>query len=349
MALRSKNSNRKASSAVMSKEEFRKQYNENFPRYERLAINLQQALKAFLAENAIPYLDVLYRVKDVDSAYEKVSRKEFDTPFEQIEDWSGLRVICYYPSDVNKICEIIKQEFDIISQEDTAKRLALKEFGYRSTHFILKVKSSWMLPPNYRGLENFKAEVQVRTILMHAWAEVEHKLQYKSTEQVPEQFQRKLYLLSAKFEEADGQFEELRDGITKYRVELRENITEAQAFQNQDLNLDTLGAFLNAALPEREDDKAAVSDVFSELAENKVSMADIVSGFEIAKDYVNVVEKSWRESAIDKSQSLTQVGALRAILEITNAQYRKFRNTENDESDWGKGIKESRKLLKGQA
>jgi putative GTP pyrophosphokinase len=329
----------KIASSIISREEFQQQYNQRRPAYERLATNLQQALKSFLSEQGVPYLDVLFRVKDANSAYEKISRKEYEHPFEDIEDWSGLRIICYYPDDVAEICSILEKEFDVQTQEDTATRLAPHEFGYRSTHLILTVKDAWMSTPNYRGLGNFKAEVQVRTILMHAWAEIEHKLQYKSTEQVPEQFQRKLYRLSAKFEEADEQFDELRKGIAEYRVTVREIVTDdINAFRTQELNLDTLEAFLSAALPERE--RSHVGDVLDELRQANVTMEDVVASFEFAKNGLPILEDSWRSDndGMFKDDSLTQVGALRAIIEISKAG----QNIPSDyvqSKRWGSGVK----------
>lgn len=308
----------KNTSSIISREEFQQQYNQRHPGYERLATNLQQALKSFLSEQGVPYLDVLFRVKDADSAYEKISRKEYEHPFEDIEDWSGLRIICYYPDDVAEICTILEKEFDVQTQEDTATRLAPHEFGYRSTHLILTVKDAWMSTPNYRGLAGFKAEVQIRTILMHAWAEIEHKLQYKSTEQVPEQFQRKLYRLSAKFEEADEQFDELRKGIAEYRATVREIVADdISAFRTQELNLDTLEAFLNAALAERE--KTYAGDLLDELIKADVTMADLVTAFAFAKDGLPILEEAWRSSgnSMFRNKHLTQVGALRAIIDIS--------------------------------
>jgi putative GTP pyrophosphokinase len=309
---------RKITSFIISREDFQQQYNQRRPAYERLATNLQQALKSFLSEQGVPYLDVLFRIKDADSAYEKISRKEYEHPFEDIEDWSGLRIICYYPDDVNEICSILEKEFDVQTQEDTATRLAPHEFGYRSTHLIMTVKDAWMSTPNYRGLGGFKAEVQVRTILMHAWAEIEHKLQYKSTEQVPEQFQRKLYRLSAKFEEADEQFDELRKGIAEYRATVREIVTDDMSvFRTQELNLDTLEAFLNAALPGR--DSSYIGDVLDELVKSNVTMADVVAAFEFAKDGLPILEEIWRsnDNGQFRDKSLAQTGALRAIMELS--------------------------------
>jgi putative GTP pyrophosphokinase len=309
----------------LSIEAFRQQYAKCRSDYERLAINLQQALKTFLDKRQVPYLDVLYRIKDSDSAYEKATRKGYLDPFAAIEDWCGIRIICYYPSDVDQICTIIREELDVQTQEDTANRLASHEFGYRSTHLVLTVKESWMATPNYRGLEKLKAEVQVRTILMHAWAEVEHKLQYKSAEQVPDQFRRKLYRLSAKFEEADEQFEELRIGIAHYRKSIKEKATTPLDFRNQELNLDTLVAFLNAAFPDRiraNDSEYSVYSagiILQELTDCGMDMKDVVDTYELAKDTLKPREEAVFGPA--STSTFAQSGAFRSIMEAGSDVY----------------------------
>lgn len=328
---------------VITQEEFRQQYNERKPHYERLAANLQEVLKSFLAEKSIPYLEVLARVKDVDSAYEKISRKEYDKPFEQIEDWCGLRVICYYPSDIDRIGDMLGEEFDIRTQEDTAKRLASHEFGYRSTHFILTIKPEWSAAPNYRLLQGYKAEVQVRTILMHAWAEIEHKLSYKSAEQVPDQFRRKLFRLSAKFEEADEQFEELRNGIKEYRASIIREVTDAPAFSTQDLNLDTLQLFLNVAFPERDPATSeGLSQLLTEIIKFKFTMQDIVDAY-------NDLKLASPNQIIPPelvSATFNQAGALRGVMDIALDKYfNSRRRTMSADSEWVAKINEGRVLL----
>ncbi|TGE29719.1 GTP pyrophosphokinase [Hymenobacter metallicola] len=331
---------------VITQEEFYRQYDELRPDYERLGINMQQAIKSFLGEKKIPYLDVLYRVKDAASAYEKITRKNYNSPFEQIEDWCGLRVICYYPSDVDRICEIFTTEFDVKTQEDTASRLAPHEFGYRSTHFILTIKESWLKPPNYRGLENLKVEVQVRTILMHAWAEIEHKLAYKSTEQVPDQFKRQLYRLSAKFEEADEQFETLRYGLQEYRETLANQVGEAEPFPEQEFNLDVLKIFIDKHFPHhKRSNVLSVSDVFNELLTLGLGMKEIQEAYSIGIESLPKLEARWVREAPQHRTRLAQVGAFRMVMEVGNDAYFKLRLRGREGTDWVQSVIEEREEL----
>jgi putative GTP pyrophosphokinase len=176
------------------------QYSKAKHNYEKLGVNLVQALELFLKERDINVLSINYRVKDDLSFVEKIDRKHYANPFDEIEDICGIRIICYYQSDVEKISEVLRQEFMVIENQDKETLLKADQFGYRSTHFIVKIKKEWNKAPNYRGLENLKAEIQIRTVLMHAWAEIEHKLVYKNANQVPSQFRRKLSRISAKLE-----------------------------------------------------------------------------------------------------------------------------------------------------
>lgn len=273
-----------------SEKEIEKKYNTLKKSYERLGKNLVDAIKSFLYENEIPYLEVYSRVKDFNSFYEKIGRKNYENPFDQIEDICGIRIICYYLKDIDRIQKIIKKEFSILDSENKSEALGLKEFAYRSFHNIIKIKDSWCETPNYRGLNKLKAEIQTRTILMHAWAEIEHKLNYKSDAQVPKDFQRKLFRLSAKFEEADEQFEELKTGISNYRKRIDNKTKSSSNFDlSQDFNIDSYDAFLNFHFPNNEYDESRVNMSFEEMVEKGFTFKDIEPIIEKIKPHIKEI------------------------------------------------------------
>ena len=257
--------------------------------YERLGKNIVEALKTFLYDNGISYLEIYHRIKELDSFCEKIERKDYKKPFEEIEDICGVRIICYYASDIEKINKIIKKEFEILEQQDKSDLLGLKEFAYRSQHFIVKINKAWNAAPTYRGLEDLKAEIQVRTILMHAWAEIEHKLNYKSDSQVPEKFQRKLFRLSAKFEESDEQFDELRNGIEMYKREVTKKLLKAKKFDtSQDFNIETYKAFLKFYFPEDNIESRPISISFEQYAQNNI-------GFDVLENSIQIMQPHFAE------------------------------------------------------
>lgn len=326
-------------------DELLSKYKEMAPVYERLGVNLCAAIQTFLDDKQVPFLDISSRVKSFESALEKVSRKHYSSPFGDIEDWCGVRVICYYPSDVQRIGGVLREEFDIEAEEDTAHRLKAHEFGYRSTHFVLKVKDSWLKAPQYRGLAAIKAEVQVRTILMHAWAEIEHKLAYKSAEQVPDMFRRRLYRLSAKFEEADEQFEDLRRDLAKYRDVVRENANDGlDTFRNKDIDLDTFQVLLDTAFPDRVRSSEQTATLLSEVLEHSLSMADLVDAITKQRPFIEKIESFNAQGK--KGRHWAQVGAMRNALDVANDKYYQSRKKTLDKiSAWSKEVKFGRALV----
>jgi putative GTP pyrophosphokinase len=292
----------------MEKKTIVNEYQKNKDLYSRLGQNIVEALKTFLTENNIGCLDIYYRIKEFDSFYEKIDRKGYKNPFDEIEDICGIRVICYYASDVEKIKKIISDEFEIIEEQNKSELLGLKEFAYRSQHFIVKINKEWNAAPNYRKLENLKVEIQVRTILMHAWAEIEHKLNYKSDAQVPDKFQRKLFRLSAKFEEADEQFDELKTGINEYKSQLKESISTSKKFDiNQDFNLETFKAFIKFHFPDIEWTDNRISLSFEEFSKNDKNFEMLENAIKKAKPHHAEILKDLKESGYEVKSNDTEV------------------------------------------
>lgn len=226
-------------------------YEKYLPVLDRFKCNLEEALRLFLQENSIQFLSAYGRVKTLQSLREKVERKSYASPLIDAEDIVGCRVIVYYHDDIDKVNEFLNREFVVHEQTDKTSLLKENEVGYRSSHSIISVKKQWCATPNYRGLEEVRAEIQVRTVLMHAWAEVEHKLQYKNTQQVPSHLRRKLYLLSAQFETADLQLQSLREEIEKYQQAISEQIKQTGAFDTSlEMNLGTVRQFLEFHYPD---------------------------------------------------------------------------------------------------
>jgi putative GTP pyrophosphokinase len=288
----------KLAAIMKTKKEIKLQYDKLQPNYKRLGKNLVEALKSFLEAENISFLNVYHRVKEFESYYDKIGRKKYEDPFNEIEDFCGIRIICYYVSDIARIEKIIQKELNVIETEDKSDILGLKEFAYRSVHNIVKINDSWTATPNYRNLQNLKAEIQIRTILMHAWAEIEHKLNYKSDSQVPSNFQRKLFRLSAKFEEADEQFEELKDGINQYRKKIVETAKIENKFDtNQDFNKDSFLAFLNFHFPNVPViDEYYLNESFEDFEKENLSFIDLESMIKIVKPHIKEIASDLNKS-----------------------------------------------------
>jgi putative GTP pyrophosphokinase len=136
----------------------------------------------------------------------------------KITDLLGIRIICPFIEDLSAAENLIREYFDIIETERKG-HFSFKEFGYESTHILVKIPQSIIDERGYPGTDT--VEIQIRTILQDAWAEVEHEIIYK-TEFSPfdEPMKRKLAAVNASLSLADIIFQEIRNYQRKYSKEL---------------------------------------------------------------------------------------------------------------------------------
>ncbi|WP_323587011.1 GTP pyrophosphokinase [Aliarcobacter butzleri] len=257
----------------MDKDILFQEYNNKLPNYDRARENISEALEEYLKENNISFVTIESRIKDFESFYEKISRKKYSNPFEENEDFCGIRIILYFQDDIEKVNKIIEDNFIIEESENKSTKLEDNEFGYRSNHLIIKIKDSWCVTPNYRGLENIKIELQIRTVLMHTWAAIEHKLGYKSNQELPKNLKRKLYLMSAQLENADMQFQEIKNDAENFQHTTIEESIKNGEFTAEKLNIDTLQALLEYYFPEYPNDNyPLVEKILNYSIDNKINI-----------------------------------------------------------------------------
>ncbi|MGW1333596.1 GTP pyrophosphokinase [Streptomyces rubiginosohelvolus] len=196
-------------------------------------------LKHLIAEAGIMVQSVDYRVKTWQSAQTKVeAAPDKYTGYESLTDLLGVRVITYFDDEVDLISELIEREFEVDEGNSVDKRALLDpdRFGYLSRHYILSLDPRRESLIEYRQYRGLGFELQVRSLLQHAWAEIEHDLGYKSKGSLPEATRRQFYRLAGLLELADEQFRQLRDAHNSYSEEVHTKIDASQ----MDLPLDQL-------------------------------------------------------------------------------------------------------------
>jgi len=257
-----------------------KSYFKQVPNYAAFGENLVQIITNSLKENDISFLSTQYRIKNIEQFLEKINRKKYKQPFAEMTDICGIRIICYFHKDVEEIIALLKNTFEIVEEIDKSRNEDPTKFGYRSKHLIVKVPKSWGNIPIFKDTKELKAEIQVRTILMHAWAEIEHKLAYKKQTHIPEHLRRKFSRLSAKLEEADEQFEELIYEIRKFKDELS---SQKQLPLNTNLNLETLQAFFDFYMPHHVRDIKETRTFLDEALEKGIDLQELTTLFETGR------------------------------------------------------------------
>ncbi len=156
------------------------------------------------------------RTKSIDSYSKKADR--YDNPDEKITDYIGIRIITYVQSDADKVCNIVEKEFNIDKKNCTNKNndLGTDKIGYRSIHYIATLKEERTKLVEYKDMKEYCFEIQVRTLLQHAWAEIEHDRKYKFSGVLPLTIQRRLNLVSAVLEVADNEFNAIAKQFDEY-------------------------------------------------------------------------------------------------------------------------------------
>jgi len=127
-----------------------------------------------------------------------------------ITDVLGLRIICSFLSHLQSIEDLIRKKFQVIEIERKGIHHSFKEFGYQSVHLLIKVPSEIL--SQFQVEERLVCEIQLRTILQEAWAEIEHALVYKADWSIfDEPLKRKLAALNANLTLSDILFQEIWD------------------------------------------------------------------------------------------------------------------------------------------
>jgi ppGpp synthetase/RelA/SpoT-type nucleotidyltranferase len=142
-------------------ENFFKIYSKRLPEFKLLMDEGENALKKAIARSGIKVHSIPGRIKEFDSCVKKVTDKKIKDPFEDIKDFVGLRVVCLFLSDLDKVENVINQMFEVIEREDKINDSKKNVFGYMGKHFIVKLKAN-------KKTNAMPFEIQVRTIAQDA-------------------------------------------------------------------------------------------------------------------------------------------------------------------------------------
>jgi ppGpp synthetase/RelA/SpoT-type nucleotidyltranferase len=248
----------------MAEESDRAVFEARRPVFSSLEEEAVFCLKAGLEAAGIKVHSLMHRVKDWQSIKDKLDgRTSGKRSPADLTDVVGLRVVALFLSDLPRIADVVHATFDVMSEDDKVAGVASQDaFGYMSHHLIVRMRDDHV-GPRYDHLKGIAFEVQVRTILMDAWANVSHYLDYKGETSIPEPLRRDFFALSGLFYVADKHFEmffsESIASMDSAADELdRSDINEV------DINVDTLQAFLERKYPDR---KHVAREYVSQLAE----------------------------------------------------------------------------------
>ncbi len=196
--------------------DLRRKYDEKNNHYKRLLDSVSLILNSAIQKKGLKIHSFKARLKNYSSFLEKVERKRYEDPFGQCPDLAGCRIVCLFLSQVEQIKKIIEDEFEVVEVTNKKSSKKFDQFGYLSLHMVVKIPEHRKKFIEYKDLENLVCEIQIRTILQEAWAEIEHYLNYKATkEQKNDALLRKIFSLAGMFEVADSTFEDINKGFSQ--------------------------------------------------------------------------------------------------------------------------------------
>lgn len=150
------------------------------------------------------------RVKRIPSILEKAQRKgvSIENLTDKVEDIAGIRLICQFVEDIETVVQIIRQREDLEIKQEKNYITKSKPSGYRSYHII-----AYYTVQTIHGPKRIEVEIQIRTLAMNFWSTIEHSLQYKYKEHMPDELRMRLLRAADAVDMLDNEMASVRDEI----------------------------------------------------------------------------------------------------------------------------------------
>ena len=183
--------------------------------YQQAVQEMQVKFESIANENhrlgqysPIEYVTV--RVKKISSILEKAKKKGLllSSIEDEIEDIAGVRIICQFVEDIEKVVELIKSRKDMEIKYEKDYISNTKSSGYKSYHMIVYYDVHTAL-----GEKRIQAEIQIRTLAMNFWATIEHSLNYKYKHNIPENIRMRLVAAAEAAHNLDKEMSTIRNEV----------------------------------------------------------------------------------------------------------------------------------------
>jgi len=298
--------------------------NQNY--YKKLAEKVENIISEILLEKEIEFHQVTYRCKTIDSFSKKIEKQKYNSS-EDITDIAGIRIICYVEDTIPQICEIIENNFEIDKDNslDKGQQLGLDKVGYKSVHYVAKLPASRINLTEYKKFKDLKFEIQIRTILQHSWAEIEHDRNYKFGGELPPKIQRRFKLLAGLLELADNEFNNISQEIDKYSEEVKQKTDSGDL--EIPINSTSLQQFMTQYIE-------SISNLFEikDITKSSQIILELKNyGIETLKQLNDIIPADLKEKYKKINIQQTPLGTLRDIM-IINDYKKYFENCY--QNDW---------------
>ena len=176
-----------------------------------LEIKFNHMIKESRMVGRYSYIEQVHgRVKTLSSILDKAKRKGIDVEevTEKICDIAGIRLICQFVEDIEKVVQIIRERSDMEIVEEIDYVKESKPSGYRSYHIVVLYEVITIY-----GKKKVYVEIQIRTLAMNFWSTIEHSLQYKYSENLPDYIRARLLASAQAVVDLDKEMSMIREDI----------------------------------------------------------------------------------------------------------------------------------------
>jgi len=298
-------------------EKYVQEYNKRRHLYKILTEKVANLIEEVLKLKGINYVNVESRTKSLESFRNKISKKIDFSPRE-MQDLSGIRIIAHTNIEVEKIGRIIKELVKIDERRsiDKSKSLGIDKVGYKSQHFVATLPEKRTILQEFLPLKGLCFEIQIRTILQHAWAEMQHDRNYKFSGILPEEIKRRLSLLAGQLEIADNEFDRISQEIEQYSKEV------AQKTEEGDLDIPIDSTSLREYLSNKFK-RIKIENIFGPNDDQASTIIEELKLMKINKleDLDRIIPSDLEEKILQNPKKYNNyLGLLRDILMIYNAK-----------------------------
>jgi len=286
---------------------FENWYKEKRKLYQQFAEHVKLEIEHALEARDIDISSVTCRAKKIDSAVAKSNKKLFDKsknkyvpkyidPKNEMMDFAGVRIVVYVVSDLIAVSNLIENMFcvDVENSLDKADLLETDKVGYLSKHYIIQLKDDDSV---YREM---KCEIQIKTALQNAWAQIFHDRQYKNDglyTKISDDILRNTNLIAGALELVDVQISELVKAYDSF-LDKKDNVYY-QSLLDSDITAETLYEYVIIrfnAICDKYLDKDKVMKRVKQFGIKKIRQLDS----KIDDSFVNEIISTSQQITIDK-------------------------------------------------
>ncbi|MBF0164888.1 MAG: hypothetical protein HQM01_10375 [Magnetococcales bacterium] len=208
------------------------QYDQQKKNYQDFLERTLTLIKEFIVPDGPKIHSIVGRIKEKESLVEKLNHPRVPyATLSDVPDIAGIRIITYFEEEVQLISEIIRREFNVFASPEHPKAQTVdpNRFGYTSTNLQVGLLDNRLELIEYRRFRGFLVELQIRSVLQHAWLEINKHLGFQTREHCPPARQREYARVTALFELADLELNQIKPHAWQPPKQSRANDSGAES------------------------------------------------------------------------------------------------------------------------